>query len=68
MWTDYSTNSTTPVRSGPNFIELLSTKNAQHAIASLIKTGLPTKLPFVAYCLLLSCCLLILKIMWKFGW
>ena len=36
----------------------------------LIKTGLPTKFPFVAHCLLLvlSCCLLILKITWKFVW
>ena len=39
-------------------------KFAKHEISSLIKTGLPTKFPFVAYCLFLvfSCCLFILKI------
>ena len=39
-------------------------------ISSLIKTGLPTKFPFDAYCLLLvfSCRLLILKTTWKFSW
>ena len=36
----------------------------------MIETGLPAKLPFVVCCfsLVLSCCLLVLKITWKFGW
>ena len=52
-----------PFSTRPNFKELLSTKIAWHEISSLIKTGLPTKHPSVANCLLLvfSCCLLILK-------
>ena len=57
--------------SGPNFIELLSMKIClAWNFFPVIKTELPFKFPFVAYCLLLviSCWLLILKVTWKFGW
>ena len=54
----------------PTFVKLRSTTIAKHDLSSLIKNKITNHFHVVAYWLLLvfSCCSLILKIMWKFGW